>query len=614
LLIICLAVVLAVFACQQATPPEMAPPNLEALHNGGGGCTSYNIAVFLVSPDGMPWNDTSGNPVDPVQVANEIMFGDGVSNYHVAGLFEEMSYGALCITGATFGPYNVTSPPGEACDVISWRTDALAAWQNEDPVNHDPADYDRFVYAFPIGAPCTTTNITDGACRPPGFCYLGGCAPSPNVYVFNMMQASVYAHELGHTFGLSHCYAPNASGQMSLNLDFTTVMSATGVAANPCQLPDPADIPIPLRIGNTPQMIYKDWIHSDNVEVITAAGTYTYDLRAVEVADPNANPAQTMAAEINYGTTNAVISFRTDQGTFQGNPQLYTLFTDPAFLAAGNIYDWDGVYWFHSVDIHSGVGSGTNLLGVIDDGAHNVYTDPNGKYEVTFLYESNDEAHVQIVVNPEDQVSVTPSTISAPATAGLDSGNPYVLTITNNYDFARTYDVTGEIENTSGGLSCSVWPVDPVTVPALSSTDVNVYLYFNGLPPVGSACLFHVTATQQEAPYQELTQGFLQRVVTACTTPPSAPWGLSASAPHQWVDLFWHASTPVCGTILRYEVYRVGAGVVGTTTNLSFTDTSTQANTLYTYKVRAIDTHFNASAWSNSYKIRTGDEIIIQGM
>ena len=85
------------------------------------------------------------------------------------------------------------------------------------------------------------------------------------------------------------------------------------------------------------------------------------------------------------------------------------------------------------------------------------------------------------------------------------------------------------------------------------------------------------------------------------TTPPSVPTGLTdptdtASA----VGLSWNASTDSTGTLAGYTVYRNGTSI-GTTnaSTTTFTDSTVQPSTTYTYTVDAFDTAGNHSAQSS---------------
>jgi len=95
--------------------------------------------------------------------------------------------------------------------------------------------------------------------------------------------------------------------------------------------------------------------------------------------------------------------------------------------------------------------------------------------------------------------------------------------------------------------------------------------------------------------------GFSNTLAPEATTAPfGAPSHLTAAAASaSRVDVGWYAVSGVA----YYEVFRSSDnsvfGSVGTTTNLTYADTSVAAGTTYLYKVRAVDGSSNPSALSN---------------
>jgi chitinase len=95
---------------------------------------------------------------------------------------------------------------------------------------------------------------------------------------------------------------------------------------------------------------------------------------------------------------------------------------------------------------------------------------------------------------------------------------------------------------------------------------------------------------------------------TSDTTPPTTPGTLSSPAKTSTsVSLSWGASTDSGGSGLAgYNVYRNGATTpTAQTTGTSYTDTGLNANTTYTYTVRARDGAGNLSAPSNQISVTT---------
>ena len=96
------------------------------------------------------------------------------------------------------------------------------------------------------------------------------------------------------------------------------------------------------------------------------------------------------------------------------------------------------------------------------------------------------------------------------------------------------------------------------------------------------------------------------------TTPPTAPTGLTATAPSSTqVNLNWTASSDNVG-VFEYRVERcAGAGCtnfaqIGTPTGTSFNDTGRSPSTTYRYQVWAADAAANLSGYSNVAEATTG--------
>lgn len=94
---------------------------------------------------------------------------------------------------------------------------------------------------------------------------------------------------------------------------------------------------------------------------------------------------------------------------------------------------------------------------------------------------------------------------------------------------------------------------------------------------------------------------------TTDTTAPSVPTGLAAtSQTSASITLAWNASTDNSGGsgVAGYSVYRNGS-LVGSPSTTSYTDSALQADTAYTYTVRARDNAGNTSAASAQISART---------
>ena len=100
-------------------------------------------------------------------------------------------------------------------------------------------------------------------------------------------------------------------------------------------------------------------------------------------------------------------------------------------------------------------------------------------------------------------------------------------------------------------------------------------------------------------------------ITTPDSIAPSTPTGLSAYAPaSNQVNLSWTASTDAGGSgVAGYRIYRNGA-YIGATAATSYSDTTTAANTYYTYQVQAYDGANNTSGLSSAVGVTPPDTIV----
>jgi chitodextrinase len=91
------------------------------------------------------------------------------------------------------------------------------------------------------------------------------------------------------------------------------------------------------------------------------------------------------------------------------------------------------------------------------------------------------------------------------------------------------------------------------------------------------------------------------------TSPPTVPTGLTnTSDTASSVGLSWNASTDSTGTLAGYTVYRNGTSIGTTNASTStFTDSTVQPSTTYSYTVDAFDTAGNHSAQSSAIQVTT---------
>ncbi len=180
----------------------------------------------------------------------------------------------------------------------------------------------------------------------------------------------------------------------------------------------------------------------------------------------------------------------------------------------------------------------------------------------------------------------------------------------------------GVLEPVLGGVTCTNLTHGP------SPVDSDIYaLGWNPTLHAGSACSTNNTAPTPTSeadvynflkvtvngdsvtvtPYNAAGATFdVQTYTYPATTGPSTPATVTAAATSTTsVALNWSASSEAGGSIASYRIYRNGSGLatVGSSTT-SFTDTSAQPGTTYSYSVAAVDTGGQAS-WPGLAKLIT---------
>jgi cellulose 1,4-beta-cellobiosidase len=88
------------------------------------------------------------------------------------------------------------------------------------------------------------------------------------------------------------------------------------------------------------------------------------------------------------------------------------------------------------------------------------------------------------------------------------------------------------------------------------------------------------------------------------TSPPSAPSALNyADASATSITLIWRAATDNVA-VTGYQVFR-GSTLIGTTTDITYTDDNLTPSTAYGYTVKALDAAGNVSSASNTLNVST---------
>lgn len=133
--------------------------------------------------------------------------------------------------------------------------------------------------------------------------------------------------------------------------------------------------------------------------------------------------------------------------------------------------------------------------------------------------------------------------------------------------------------------------------------------YTDSTTTCNTAYSYTVSAFDNANPPNVSAQSSAAAVTTPVTSPPSVPTGLTkVSATSAQVVLSWTASSDSCTSVAGYRIYRGGVQI-GTSTTLSYTDSTTGGTTAYSYTVAAYDSFGNVSGQSSALAVTTPDTI-----
>jgi fibronectin type 3 domain-containing protein len=206
----------------------------------------------------------------------------------------------------------------------------------------------------------------------------------------------------------------------------------------------------------------------------------------------------------------------------------------------------------------------------------------------------------QLVANLTFQSLMT----TGSATVAFTSGSAVVSSVDNTGLILTTQTGTDNVAVTGYNVYRDSIKIGSLSAAAVSYTDVNLTM--------GSTHSYQVTAV--DAAGNESVKSSSVSATTPDTVAPSVPSGLTASATaYNKIVLTWGPSSDTGGSGLAgYRIYRnnastpitsVAAGIG--TGNVTYTDTTAQGSTAYSYTVSAYDGAGNESGKSNAASATT---------
>jgi hypothetical protein len=482
-----------------------------------------------------------------MQSITETMFTDP-NGLSVANLYRMNSLGQVSLSGDVVGPFQLEYG-STSCDESAW---ARALDSKASAGGIDVAAYQRKVYVMP-----------PNACLASGLGTING-NPS-HAWVFRCDLRGVFAHELGHNFGMNHAATPTSE------IDDSTDPMAFSSR--------------PLRGVNAPHRQQLGWHRAGGVQVIEGDGTY--DLAPLAMDPSSVSGPQVLMIRKPDSGEYYYLSYRVAVGFDQYIDLRYT----------------------EKLSIHRYKGDGsttfTYRLAGLGDGES--FTDVANGLTVTLLSHSPTNAWVNVSFRDACSratplVSITPSNQSGAAGGSLK----YQVSVSNkdgascaasSFSLSASGPSGWETALSADGLTVAPGTTGNVelTVKSASSAPAGTYTVS---PSVNSA-VSPLHSTAASASYTIVTD----------TTPPTTPSGLTATANQKLkqIELSWNAATDYIG-VVGYSVMRNGA-VVGKANSTEWSDTSWSPGATYTYTVTAYDQAGNASEASSSatVKINGGD-------
>lgn len=586
LILACLALVLLV-GCNEDTierPDPVAPsaPSPTAkVSDGHVGLwrpnelpETTNVGILLVeftdTPTTKRFSENSGFGDEIL----ETMFSIDPADPSVHNLYQEMSDGVEGFTGDIVGIYEIDAAYRPGCTSTQRKDRVVAARDAAIADGEDFAGYDLLMYVMSTDNGCQSIYVLISEA------YRLDMHPEltiPEVLISRWDWSSVdMAHEIGHIRGWWHS---GANG--STYGDFSCIMGENTDYT-------PPEAPAPLRHVNAIHKITAGYIGLGEIhEVATSAETV--QLAPTELA-PGDVPAgahrvvRVISGEYPYAY---YLSYRQPTGAFYQDPTG----TRPWHQVMGRVLVHRRAYM-----------NGTELIAVLEAGDEWVLSDTrvsvvtdglNGTIaSAEVLVEPNyvwpcDAGFTTACAEPEVVVTTAPYRIPNPQVFSVDVTDLNTAPCTG---LSYTYD---EVITEGGGSFYLMGPSGSFTIDGGETFAVSAAMTFTAVPVEGR---YSVDVTVDRGSQSEMhTVSYI-----VDTQAPTVPAGVTA----YWGNLQstvveWTASTDIGTGVEFYEIERDGV-VIGTTTDLLYLDENREWNTLYTYRVRAVDGVPRTSGWSAS--------------
>lgn len=444
------------------------------------------------------------------------------------------------------GPYTL-SLSKVGCNWSQWGTAADSAAQ---AAGVDLTLYQHRIYVLP-----PYSQLPD--CGWAGLAYVGGSKS----YIAEPQSMMVYAHELGHNLNMAHAGTdPENDGVMNVEYgDASDPMGSSRAVHN----------------FNGPHTHQMGWFNAfpNAVQTVTASGSY--QLAAIGTM-PDGTVPQTLRIFKPNTSEYYYLTYRQASGFDASLSSTYT--------QGVNIHRYKGSGYAYTYFLQS-----LSSAGLFMDNTNGITVAP--------VTNGSGTATVQVTfgcAGTQPALSLTPSSVWVPSGSQV-SLNAQVTNRDSAGCAGTTFSLSTSV-TTGGSGSVSSGSVGPLGSGQVGSATVM-------LTPTNSGT---VTLTARDSDGRDPAHsqdGVATAQINIDASAPTAPSGLTATVgKFGGIVLGWKASTDSGSGVKSYYIYR-NAALIGTTTTLSFTDTSGVDGALHTYGVTAVDQVGNESGLSNSVTI-----------